>query len=126
VQENGVSETNAYTAENVREALSRMSKLFRKQTERFIVDSDFELKDGTVTLKLMNQTLLDLFNELKQEIVDFIRKDLKNGQIQLTAILTAEIKEAKPRTEQEKYNLMAEKNPILKKMREDLGLDLVF
>ncbi len=110
----------------MREALSRMSKTFKKQTERFIVDSDFELKGDTIELKLVNQTLMELFHELKQDIIDFLRKELRNGGVQLDAILTAEIKEAKPRTEQEKYNLMVEKNPALKKFRDDLGLDLVF
>lgn len=124
--ESGVTEEQAYTPESIRKALDNMSKTFKKQTERFIVDSSFELKGDTIELKLVNQTLMDLFLELKQDIVDFIRKDLRNGSIQLDAILTAEIKEAKPRTEQEKYNAMVEKNPALKKFRDDLGLDLVY
>ncbi len=125
-EENAITEQQAYTPESIRKALDNISKTFKKQTERFIVDSSFELKGDTIELKLVNQTLMDLFLELKQDIIDFIRKDLRNGSVQLDAVLTAEIKEAKPRTEQEKYNLMVEKNPALKKFRDDLGLDLVF
>ena len=105
-EENAITEQQAYTPESIRKALDNISKTFKKQTERFIVDSSFELKGDTIELKLVNQTLMDLFLELKQDIIDFIRKDLRNGSVQLDAVLTAEIKEAKPRTEQEKYNLM--------------------
>lgn len=115
-----------YTEEGVKAALKAYGKTLQKQTEKFIVESDFELKDGVLTLLLVNNTLMELFHELKQDILDFVRKELKNGSILIDARLIAEVKEAKPRTEQEKFKAMVEKNPALKTFKDDLGLDLVY
>ncbi|WP_304232605.1 hypothetical protein [Jiulongibacter sediminis] len=115
-----------YTKEGVIAALKAYGKTLQKQTEKFIVESDIELKDGVLTILLVNNTLMELFHELKQEILDFVRKEIKNGSIQIDARLIAEVKEAKPRTEQEKFKAMVEKNPVLKTFKDDLGLDLVY
>ena len=120
------SENKPYTEEDVKRAFANMEKKLMMQSQQFIVRSAFTLENDLVTLKLVNQTLMELYEELKQEILDFIRKELSNGQIQLKAILVAETKEAKPRTEQEKFKAMAAKNPILNMLKDDLGLDLVY
>ena len=77
-------------------------------------------------LKIMNQTLMDFFQVIKQELTDFIRKEVGNYELQISAILTADTKAAKPRTEQEKFHAMLEKNPALKDLKDNLGLDLVY
>ncbi|MGR3810398.1 hypothetical protein [Jiulongibacter sp. NS-SX5] len=115
-----------YAEDDVIKALKAYGKTLQKQTEKFIVESDIELENGVLTLKLVNSTLMELFHELKQEILDFVRKEINNGELQLEARLVAEVKEAKPRTEQEKFKAMVEKNPALKTFKDDLGLDLVY
>lgn len=115
-----------YTEKEVKAALLNCGKSMERRTEKYIVESDFELKDNMLTLFLVNSTLMELFHELKQEILDFIRKDIGNDSLQISAILTAEKKEAKPRTEQEKFKAMLEKNPALKNFKDELGLDLVY
>jgi DNA polymerase-3 subunit gamma/tau len=96
------------------------------QTQKMVVTRDFELIKNELTFKLPNKILFDIFFEIKQDLTDLLRKKLHNGEIQIDAIITAEETKAKPRTEQEKFESMAEKNPELWKLKEALGLDLSF
>jgi DNA polymerase-3 subunit gamma/tau len=91
-----------------------------------VVTRDFELIKNELTFKLPNKILFDIFFEIKQDLTDLLRKKLHNGEIQIDAVITAEETKAKPRTEQEKFESMAEKNPELWKLKEALGLDLLF
>jgi DNA polymerase-3 subunit gamma/tau len=86
------------------------------QTQKMVVTRDFELIKNELTFKLPNKILFDIFFEIKQDLTE----------IQIDAIITAEETKAKPRTEQEKFESMAEKNPELWKLKEALGLDLSF
>ncbi len=96
------------------------------QTEKMVVTRDFDLIKNNLNFKLPNKILFDIFFEIKQELTDFLRKKLHNSEIQIDATITAEETKAKPRTEQEKFESMAEKNPAIWKLKEALGLDLLF
>jgi len=121
-----VLENQPYSEEEMKRALLACGKKLSKQSQLMILKSKFELKDHQLTLMLVNQTLMDLFDELKQEILDFIRKHLNNGSIQIGAVLVAAKNDGKPRTEQEKFKAMLEKNPALKDFKDELGLDLIY
>lgn len=121
-----VLENKPYSKEELKMALLACGKKLSKQSQLMILKSNFELKDGQLTLMLVNQTLMGLFDELKQEILDFIRNHLNNASIQIGAKLVAAKNEGKPRTEQEKFKAMLEKNPSLKDFKEELGLDLLY
>lgn len=96
------------------------------QTEKMAVTRDFDLIKNNLNFKLPNKILFDIFHEIKQDLTDFLRKKLHNSDIQIDATITAEETKAKPRTEQEKFESMAEKNPAIWKLKEALGLDLLF
>ncbi len=89
-------------------------------------NSVFEIKENNLHFKVKNQLLHDIFVEKKQELLDNLRKSLNNTLVQATVEIDATVSKAKPRTEQEKFEIMAEKNPNLLKLKEDLGLDLIF
>ena len=96
------------------------------QTEKMMAKSDFDLEKEHFKFKLSNKILHDVFLEKRQEMADFLRKKLHNTNIQLDAHIDAEETKAKPRTEQEKFESMALKNPDIWKLKESLGLDLLF
>jgi DNA polymerase-3 subunit gamma/tau len=121
-----VMENKPFDLKGMEEALLACGKTMETQSQSLILKSGFELDGNQVTLKLVNQTLMDLFDELKQDILDFVRKKLQNSDIQLNSILVAAKNEGKPRTEQEKFKAMLEKNPALKNFKDELGLDLVY
>lgn len=107
-------------------ALADFAETRETQTQKMTITRDFDLSKNTLTFKLPNKILFDIFFEIKSELTSFLRKKLHNGEIQTDAILTAEESKAKPRTEQEKFESMASKNPELWKLKEALGLDLLF
>ncbi|AWV97874.1 DNA polymerase III subunit gamma/tau [Arcticibacterium luteifluviistationis] len=116
-----------YTLEDVKAGLLACTKIMQRQSQQMILKSNFDLsEEGVITLKLVNQTLMDLFDESKQDILDFVRKQIQNNSLQLTAILVAAKNEGKPRTEQEKFKAMLDKNPALKDFKDELGLDLIY
>lgn len=94
--------------------------------ESRILESDFDLKDEHFVFKLPNTILRDIFYEIRQDFIDQLRKKLSNFKITAEAEITAVETKAKPRTEQEKFEKMAQKNPDLWKLKETLDLDLLF
>jgi DNA polymerase III subunit gamma/tau len=106
--------------------LEEFSKLRSSPTEKIVYDSDFNIENTLLTFKLTNKIQHDIFYEIKQELLNFLRKKLENSEIQVEAIITSIESKAKPRTEQEKFEAMAKKNPEIIKLKEELGLDLLF
>ena len=73
-----VMENKPFDLKGMEEALLACGKTMETQSQSLILKSGFELVGNQVTLKLVNQTLMDLFDELKQDILDFVRKKLQN------------------------------------------------
>jgi DNA polymerase III subunit gamma/tau len=121
-----ILENKPFDKAGIAEALLACGKKLETQSQKHILKSDFDLEGNQITLRLVNQTLMDLFDELKQEILDSIRKKIQNTDVQLTSILVVAKNEGKPRTEQEKFKAMLEKNPALKTFKDELGLDLIY
>jgi len=65
--------------------------------------------------------------EVKFDILGYIRTRLSNSQIQLIAIVSKPTgEERKAYTPQEKYKRMAEKNPAIQELKDQLGLDIEY
>lgn len=82
------------------------------------------IEDFQVELSLDNKAQDMTFSERKSDLLEFLRMELKNQQIQFKVNITESENEAKPYTPEEKYKSMVEKNPVLKKLKEKLDLDL--
>ncbi len=65
-------------------------------------------------------------DERKMDLLPVLREKLNNYSIQLEVIVTEQIKNIKAYTPQEKFNKMAEKNPALKVMKDQLNLEIDF
>jgi len=107
-------------------ALIEFSNQRNSQTEKIVFASDFDLNNANFTFKLYNKVQLDVFYEIRQELLDFLRKKLENSEILCEAFVATEETKAKPRTEQEKFEAMSIKNPNIWKLKEALDLDLLF
>ncbi len=83
-------------------------------------------KDHTIELTIDNKVQEDELNDKKQEMMGFLRTQLKNDQIQLKTIISANSTEQKPYTPHEKYKQLAGKNPDLIKFKDQLGLEIDF
>lgn len=107
------------------EYLLQIKEAGRKRIYSSLSNKKLLLKEGfTVELELDNDIQVDFFNEERTEILLFLRNKLNNFSIQFETRKSAETKSLEPYTSQEKYEYMVKKNPMLKKFRDKLDLDL--
>jgi DNA polymerase-3 subunit gamma/tau len=69
---------------------------------------------------------MGLFEDIKTDLLEYLKRKLKNSNLTAEAVLTAEEAVLKPRTEQQKFEAMAEKNPLIWDLKTSLDLDLIF
>lgn len=74
-------------------------------------------------LEIDNSVQEDLINSVKPELVSWLRKELKNGKIQLITHISQVEKEKIIYTDQEKYLEMLKKNPQLEQLKQKFNLD---
>jgi DNA polymerase-3 subunit gamma/tau len=60
----------------------------------------------------------------KKEILDFIRKNLKNNNIWIDLIVDEKIEKKLVYTDMDKYALMKKKNPNLEKLKNSFNLSI--
>jgi DNA polymerase-3 subunit gamma/tau len=83
------------------------------------------LKDNfSIELTIDNKAQELTLKERKADLLDFLRAELRNQQIQLETNLIESVSQSKPYTAEDKYLVMVEKNPALKALRENLDLEL--
>ena len=93
-------------------------------SEGLILSRDFELQQRTILLRLDNQTQLTQLAEFKHELLEYLRKQLHNSQVQLQAEVSVQEKKRMVYTNREKFEYLAEKHPLLNDLRTQLGLDV--
>jgi DNA polymerase-3 subunit gamma/tau len=82
------------------------------------------LEDGvTVPLTMTNSLQMDKLNEIRVELIQYLRRELHNSRINVTAELVKEEKQRKLYTASEKLNYLMGKNPQVRMLKEKLGLD---
>jgi DNA polymerase III subunit gamma/tau len=82
-------------------------------------DCIFEL---TIDNKVQEKELADR----KLDILSFLRKELNNFSIQMQTVVNKNPDTVKPFTPQEKFKKMAEKNPAIKKLKNEFDLEIDF
>jgi DNA polymerase-3 subunit gamma/tau len=75
---------------------------------------------------LSNDAQHHLFDEIKQEFLDFVRKEIQNNNLQIETAEHTDKSLKKALSPIEKFNLMAQKNPLLKELKNRLDLDPTF
>ncbi len=83
-----------------------------------------EINDNIIVLTVDNKVQSGLIKERKPEILDFLRDKLNNYRIQIEPKVVESTATDKPYTSQDKYNKMAEKNPALKNLKDQLSLEI--
>lgn len=79
-----------------------------------------------IELVLENHVQEDEINLKKNDLISFLRKRLKNDLILISTVIQKDTSESKPYTPMEKFNKMAEKNPALRKLKNQLDLEIDF
>ena len=83
-----------------------------------------ELKeDYQLILEIENTVQEDLINNIKPELVSWLRVELKNSFIQLNTLITEKVKGRIIYTDSEKYDELVKENPSLALLRKKFNLD---
>lgn len=80
--------------------------------------------ENTVTFTVLNATAEERLSADKSNLMDFLRKRMRNNVFTLEIILSKEAGESKIYTSQDKFKRLAEINPALNKLRQTFDLDL--
>ena len=79
-----------------------------------------------IEFTLGNKVLEDELNLRKTDLMEFLRARLNNYKIQFNTRVSENLKNARPYTDREKYDLMAEKNPALNTLKDEMGLEIEY
>ena len=97
-----------------------------KTSQFIILDRPITLNEHLITLYLDNLIQIDQLNVFKSELLEFLRKKLKNGNISLETLLVEESQIKKIYTSREKFQYLANKYPLLEDLKNRLGLETDF
>ena len=82
------------------------------------------INEFQVSIILTSQLHVDLFLEIKPDLVLFLRNQYKSKMINISEIIEElQIQNSKPYTTEDKFKFMLQKNPTLVKLKQDLNLD---
>ncbi|PLK45006.1 DNA polymerase III subunit gamma/tau [Emticicia sp. TH156] len=123
---NPVRQNKEFTAEQLRQELHRFADSQDKSTLEVMLKRDFDLQGTMLKLRLDNQVQMDLLTGIKQDLAEYLRKQLQNYTIQISAEIVESQIERRPYTAQEKFEFLANKNPALWELKDKLGMELVF
>lgn len=94
--------------------------------EYHLLKQDFEFQDNLVTIHLSNHVEEPLLQAIKGPLTEYLREKLGNSKINITSEVKAVQSRKIAYTNKEKFDHLAEKNPILLELKERLGLDTDF
>ena len=97
------------------EGKTNMAFAFKKFPER---------EGSTLIMSIENKTLEKEVLESKQQILDFLRRELKNYSLNLITKINTSTDSKKAYTPSEKFIKMSEKNPNLKLLAETFQMDI--
>ncbi len=106
-------------AETLRSDFPHLYSMLRKH--RPVLMEEFRI-DFSIDNKLLEEEL----NEKKGELLSYLRRELNNYKITLQTRISEANQNSKPYTDKEKFERMAEKNPALRKLKEELDLEIEF
>lgn len=121
---------NAYkfSLDELQEAWNDVATLLtggKKSLYYTMINGKLELdkENFLVTITVRNKLQVDEIKENRKKIVDILRRKLDNKLLQLRIKEENNPQTKKPYTTKEKYEHMVKKNPVLKDLRDRLGLD---
>ena len=121
-------EENPYNETDIVALWEKYSEIMEEKG-RFNIASILRIDKPKLVENTINYTLPNSINKVeldieKKEIIDYIRKNLKNNDIYIELTVDEKIEEKLVYTEKDKYDLMKKKNPNLEKLRDYFNLSI--
>jgi DNA polymerase-3 subunit gamma/tau len=120
--------TARFTQEQLRDAWSAFAGQRKKfQAEYQLLSQPYNIEGSMIVVDLLSPVHETMLNNIKIELTTFLREQVRNSSIQVTGKLREEGQEQRIiYTNREKFDFLAEKNPLLKELKDRLGLDTDF
>lgn len=119
--------TNSFTEEQLRSAWEEFAEQRRKfQAEYQLLAQPYILLDNRVIIHLLSPVQETMLNNIKSELTTHLRDRLKNSTMLVVGELTETDDKKMMYTSRDKFEFLLEKNPVLKELKERLGLDTDF
>jgi hypothetical protein len=116
-----------YTEGQLREAWNAFAGQRKKfQAEYQMLSQPYQLHDNVIVVELLSPVHETMLNNIKLELTGFLREQLKNNTIQVTGQLQTGEEKKIIYTNREKFDYLIEKNPMLRELKDRLGLDTDF
>ena len=126
----GSSETSAaepFTETQLREVWNIFVEQRKKfQAEYQMLSQPYKLEGGVIIVELLSPVHETMLNNIKSELTAFLREQLRNNSIQVTGELKSSEEKKIIYTNREKFDYLVEKNPMLRELKDRLGLDTDF
>ena len=121
-------EENPYTEADIIALWEKYSEMMEKEG-RFNIASILRIDKPKLLKNTIKLTLPNSINKVelgieKKEILDFIRKNLKNNNVFIDLIVDEKIEKKLVYTDKDKYDLMKKKNPNLQKLKNSFNLSI--
>ena len=115
------------TEEQLKEAWAEYARLRKDQVAEFhLLSREVDLNGSIVTVALANTVEEPLLQSMMTDLVTYLRNRLSNPTIKVESVMKEVDVKKMAYTNKEKFDLLAEKNPILKELKDRLGLDTDF
>jgi DNA polymerase-3 subunit gamma/tau len=112
------------TEDQLREAWAEYARLRKDQVAEFhLLSREIDLNGSIVTVALANTVEEPLLQSMMTDLVTYLRNRLSNPTIKIESVMKASDKKKIAYTNKEKFDLLVEKNPVLKELKDRLGLD---
>jgi len=126
-EKNGtLPKTDAPVNENqLRQIWSAYAEMKKDQmAEYHLLKQPFKVENNLITLSLTNPIEEPILTSIKQDLITYLREKLSNNSLQVEGHMQEQQQGKKiAYTNKEKFEHLAEKNPLLKQLKEKLGLD---
>lgn len=118
-------EDQPFTVEQLQEAWNEFAEQRKKlQGEYQLLTQPYEFRDNKIIITIHNSVQDMMLNNMRFELSAFVRGKIKNNSIQIVGEIVKEgTNEKILYTAREKFEDLVDKNPILREMKERLGLD---
>ncbi len=88
------------------------------------MDQPLRIRDKhTIVLPLTNAVKLNILDKFRADLITHLKTTLDNRYINLETELLEEEAAYKPYTNKEKFEYLIEKKPVLRELKDRLGLD---
>lgn len=119
--------TEAFTESKLREVWNAFVEQRKKfQAEYQMLSQPYKLDSSVITVELLSPVYETMLNNIKSELTAFLREQLRNNTIQVTGQIQSNEEKKIIYTNREKFDYLVEKNPMLRELKDRLGLDTDF